>query len=84
MRRTLFGCCDDCVYDILNGHCNIRNKNGRSCQECELHIKPVSMGSYDPKPSPKEVSPFVTCRCLQDATKKEMRTRQCKYKLPRG
>lgn len=83
MRRTLLGCCADCVYDLLNERCDVHGDDKQSCYKCKLCTKPVSMGSADETPTPPNTSPYVTCRCLQDATKKEMQTKQCKYKLPK-
>ena len=81
MRRTLLGSCKDCYYcQPDDPNCN-DSGYPFSCRGCSMSTKPKIMGSSKNE-SPKPNGPLITCRCLQDATKTELKNHECKYWRP--
>lgn len=70
MRRTLLDNCENCKYD--NCRCRI------PCKQCKLYAKPKLIGSDRNGTNTKNIR--TTCKCLQDATDEEVKTKTCKYK----
>lgn len=70
MRRTLLNDCENCKYDT--SRCSI------PCEQCKLYTKPKLVGSDRNGTNIKNIR--TTCKCLQDATDKELKTGVCKYK----
>lgn len=70
MRRTLLGCCQDCChYQTENHDCNDRGYPF-TCKGC----------SKDELSKPKGL--MVTCQCLLNATRAELKNHICKYWRP--
>lgn len=81
MRRTLLGCCQDCChYQTENHDCNDRGYPF-TCKGCSMFTKPKVIGSSKDELS-KPKGPMVTCQCLLNATRAELKNHTCKYWRP--